>query len=72
MATGYGQRGRTPTPLGAGATISAALSVYLNNAPQLWAAVAVVVVPLPHHRAAAQLSAVPSGSFIHDGTLYPA
>lgn len=70
MATGYGQRGRSPAPLGAGATIAAALNVYMNNAPQLWAAVAVVIVPLRIIELLLQLSAIPSGAFIENGTLY--
>lgn len=57
-------------PLSAGQTLGAALGVYSGNALQLWAAVAVVVVPLELIELIIRLSSIPSGSFVHDGTLY--
>jgi hypothetical protein len=56
--------------LGAGATIAAALNVYMNNAPQLWGAVAVVVVPLRAIQLILQLTTLASGSFVQNGTIY--
>ncbi len=57
-------------PLSAGETLGAAIGVYSGNALQLWAAVAVVVVPLELIELVIRLSSTPSGSFVHDGILY--
>jgi hypothetical protein len=58
------------SPLGLGETISAAASVYARHAVKLWAAVAIVVIPLELIELIVRRSTLPAGSFVHNGTLY--
>ena len=69
MATGYGRRSGEQQPLGAIETIAAALNVYMSNAPQLWGAVAVVIVPLTIIEFLLELVVTPSGTIILNGHL---
>ena len=57
-------------PLSAGETLAGAIGVYSGNALQLWAAVAVVVIPLELIELIIRLTSIPSGEFVHDGALY--
>jgi hypothetical protein len=56
--------------LSLGETISAAVSLYARNAPQLWQAVAIVVIPLEVIEVLIRRSSLGADTFVHDGTMY--
>ncbi len=57
-------------PLGVGETLDTALRVYRNNAVTLWKIVAIVIVPLEVIDVILRRVALPSGVFLHNGSLY--
>jgi hypothetical protein len=57
-------------PLSVGETIDAAINLYRRYAVLLWQAVAVVVLPLAVIELIVRRASLPSGVFLHDGTLY--
>ncbi len=57
-------------PLGVGETLDTALRVYRNNAVTLWKIVAVVIIPLEIIDVILRRIALPSGVFVHNGSLY--
>jgi hypothetical protein len=57
-------------PLSVGETLDTAIKLYRSEAVQLWKTIAVVVVPLQLIELILRRAILPSGVFVHDGTLY--
>lgn len=66
--------GRTPSrqlrPLRIGQIIDAAIRLYRNTAASLWRIVLIVIVPVAIIEQAAIGASLPSGSYVHNGSLY--
>ena len=64
--------GGTPAlrPLDIGQTLDAAVNLYTKNATKLWTLVAVVIVPIEALVVIIRRVSLPSGVFLHNGTLY--
>ncbi len=69
-ASGGVGRLRTLKPLDIGETLDAAVNLYSKNAPRLWTLVAVVMVPVYALIVIIRRLTLPSGVFVHNGSLY--
>jgi hypothetical protein len=74
MEAGTASRGglglRALRPLDIGETLDAAVNLYSKNAVKLWTLVAVVMVPVYALIVIIRRLTVPSGVFVHNGSLY--
>ena len=62
--------GQQLRPLGVGGILDAAIKLYTNNALALWKTVAVLIVPVGLISYTVIYASLPSGAFVHNGTLY--
>jgi hypothetical protein len=68
--TGESRHGSSLRPLGVGEVLDTAIKLYSRNAVTMWKMVGVVVVPLAVLQILVLAASLPSGAFVHDGTLY--
>src|SRR5437763_12311690 len=57
-------------PLDIGQTLDAAVNLYTKNATRLWTLVAVVIIPIQALVVIIRRVTLPSGVFVHNGSLY--
>src|SRR5436309_2345937 len=69
-ASGGVGRMRALRPLDIGQTLDAAVNLYSKNAPRLWTLVAVVMIPVYALIVIIRRLTLPSGVFVHNGSLY--
>jgi hypothetical protein len=66
-----GVAGRSPLrPLDIGQTVDAAVNLYSKNATKLWTLVAIVIIPIQALVVIIRRVTLPSGVFVHNGSLY--
>jgi hypothetical protein len=57
-------------PLGVGEVLDTAIKLYSRNAVTMWKIVGVVIIPLAVLQQVILAASLPSGAYVHDGTLY--